>query len=66
MIVVKKAYANLTANVTSSVTTSDTYTDNLIKSVNIIKNNIDSNNEIIIHNINSQVVRGREGKGAYI
>ena len=52
MIVVKKSYANVTANVTSTVTTSDTYTDNLVKSVNIIKNNIDSNNEIIIHNIN--------------
>ena len=51
MIVVKKTYANVTANVTSTVTTSDTYTDNLIKSVNIIKNNIDSYNEIIIHNI---------------
>ena len=48
MIVVKKTYAN----VTSTVTTSNTYTDNLVKSVNIITNNIDSNNEIIIHNIN--------------
>ena len=48
MIVVKKIYANVTAN----VTTSDTYIDNLVKSVNYIKNNIDSNNEIIIHNIN--------------
>ena len=48
----KKAYTNVTANVTSTVTTSDTYTDNLVKSVNIIKNNIDRNNEIIIHNIN--------------
>ena len=52
MIVVKKSYANVTANVTSTVTNSDTFTDNLVKSVNIIKNNIDSNNEIIIHNIN--------------
>ena len=52
MIVVKKSYANITVNVTSTVTTSDSYTDNLVKSVNIIKNNIDSNNEIIIHNIN--------------
>ena len=52
MIVVKKSYANVTANVTSTVTTSDTFTDNLVKSVNIIKNNIDCNNEIIIHNIN--------------
>ena len=41
MIVVKKSYANVTANVTSAVTTSDTFTDNLVKSVNIIKNNID-------------------------
>ena len=40
MIVVKKTYANVTANVTSTVTTSDTYTDNLVKSVNIIENNI--------------------------
>ena len=47
-----KTYANVTANVTSIVTTSYTYTDNLVKSVNIIKNNIYSNNEIIIHNIN--------------
>ena len=53
MVVIKKSYANLTDNVTSTVTTSDTYTDNLVKSVNYIKNNIDSNNEIIIHNINS-------------
>ena len=52
MIVVKKSYANVTANVTSTVTNSDTFTDNLVKSVNIIKNNIDRNNEIIIHNIN--------------
>ena len=52
MIVVKKSYANVTDNVISTVTTSDTYTDNLIKSVNIIKNNTDSNNKIIIHNIN--------------
>ena len=52
MIVVKKSHANVTANVTSTITTSDTFTDNLVKSVNIIKNNIDSNNEIIIHNIN--------------
>ena len=52
MIVVKKSYANVTANVTSTVTTYDTFTDNLVKAVNIIKNNIDSNNEIIIHNIN--------------
>ena len=50
MIVVKKSYANVTANVTSTIT--DTFTDNLVKSVNIIKNNIDRNNEIIIHNIN--------------
>ena len=49
MIVVNKSYANVTANVTSTVTTSDTFTDNLVKLVNIIKNNIDSNNEIIIH-----------------
>ena len=34
------------------VTTSDTYTDNMVKSVNSIKNNIDSNDDIIIHNIN--------------
>ena len=52
MIVIKKSYANVTANVTYTVTISDTYTDNLVKSINIIKNNIDSNNEIIIHNIN--------------
>ena len=52
MIVVKKTYANVTVNVTSTVTTYDTYTDNLVKLVNIIKNNIDSNNKIIIHNIN--------------
>ena len=52
MIVVKKSYTIVTANVTSIVTTYDTYTDNLVTSVNIIKNNIDSNNEIIIHNIN--------------
>ena len=52
MIVVKKSYANVTANVTSTVTNYDTFTDNLVKSVNIIKNNIDNNNEIIIHNIN--------------
>ena len=52
MIVVKKIYANVTANVTSNITTSDTYTDNFVKSLNSIKNNIDSNNEIIIHNIN--------------
>ena len=52
IIVVKKSYANVTANVTSTVTTSDTYTDNLVTLVNIIKNNIDNNNEIIIHNIN--------------
>ena len=52
LIVVKKAYANVTANVTTTVTNSDTFTDNLVKSVNIIKNNIYSNNEIIIHNIN--------------
>ena len=51
-MLIKKSYANVTANVTSTVTTSDTFTDNLVKSVNIIKNNIDSNNEIIIHNIN--------------
>ena len=44
MIVVKKTYANVTANLTSTVTTSDTYTYNLVKSVNIIKNNIDNNN----------------------
>ena len=36
MIVVKKAYANVTANVTFTLTTSDTYTDNLVKSINII------------------------------
>ena len=52
LIVVIKSYANVTSNVTSNVTTSDTFTDNLVKSVNIIKNNMDSNNEIIIHNIN--------------
>ena len=52
LIVVKKSYANVTSNGTSTVTNSDTFTDNLVKSVNIIKNNIDSNNEIIIHNIN--------------
>ena len=52
MIVVKKLYANLTANVTFTVTNSDKYTDNLVKLVNFIKNDIDSNNEIIIHNIN--------------
>ena len=52
MIVVKKAYANVTANVTSTVITSDPILTILVKSVNIIKNNIDSNNEIIIHNIN--------------
>ena len=48
LIVVKKSYANVTDNVTSTVTNSDTFTDNLVKSVNIIKNNINSNNEIII------------------
>ena len=52
MIVIKKTYANVTVNVTSTVTTYDTYTDNLVQLVNIIKNNIDSNNKIIIHNIN--------------
>ena len=60
IIVVKKTYANVTAivtctvtyTVTSTVTTSDIYTDNLVKSVNIIKYYIDSNNDIIIHNIN--------------
>ena len=52
MIVVKKSYSNVTANVTSTVTNSDTFTDNLVKSVNIIKNIIDINNEIIIHHIN--------------
>ena len=52
MIIVKKTYANVTSTVTTSDTTSDTYTDNLVKSVNSINNNIDSNNEIIIHNIN--------------
>ena len=51
-IVVKKTHANVTANVTSTVTTADTYTDNVVKSLNYIKNNIDSNNQIIIHNIN--------------
>ena len=50
MIVVNKTYGNVTANVTSTVTNSDT--DNLVKSVNFIKNNIDRNNEIIINNIN--------------
>ena len=43
MIVVKKKNSSVTVNVTSTVTTFDTYTDNLIKSVNSIKNNIDSN-----------------------
>ena len=52
MIIIKKSYVNVTSNVTFTVTTSDTYTDNLVKSVDIIKNNIDSNNQIIIHNIN--------------
>ena len=43
MIVVKKTY--VTAAVTSNITTyNTTYTDNLVNSVNIIKNNIDSNN----------------------
>ena len=52
MIVDNKIYVNVTVNVTSTITTYDTYTDNLVKSVNIIKNNIDRNNEINIHNIN--------------
>ena len=51
-MLLKKSYANVTDNVTSTLTTSDTFTDNLVNSVNIIKNIIDSNNEIIIHNIN--------------
>ena len=52
MIVLKKTYANVIANVTFTITTYDTYIDNFVKSVNSIKNNIDRNNEIIIHNIN--------------
>ena len=51
-IVVEKTHANVTANVTSTVTTTDTNTDNVVKSLNYIKNNIDSNYQIIIHNIN--------------
>ena len=51
-LIVNKSYANVNAKVTSTVTTSDNFIDNLVKSVNIIKNNTDSNNEIIINNIN--------------
>ena len=48
----KLIHASVTPNVPYTVTTSDTYIEHLVKPVNYIKNNIDRNNEIIIHDIN--------------